>query len=58
MLILARKIGERICIGDDVVIEIRKIEPGRVSIGVLAPQSVPVNREELHCKLHQHEEER
>lgn len=48
MLVLTRKAGESIVIGDNVVIDIMEIKgKGRVKIGVKAPQHVPVSRGEL-----------
>lgn len=47
MLVLTRKERERICIGDDIVIEVTDIRSGRVRIGIIAPANVKVMREEL-----------
>ena len=47
VLCLTRRIGERILIGKDVVIEVRGVEQGRVRIGVIAPRDTTVLREEL-----------
>jgi carbon storage regulator len=47
MLILSRKVGERILIGDDIVVYIAKVRGKTVSIGIEAPKNVPVNREEI-----------
>jgi carbon storage regulator len=47
MLVLTRKIGERIYIGDDVVITIVKVEGQRTRIGIDAPDNVPIWRQEL-----------
>jgi len=47
MLVLARKRGERIHIGDNIVITIVEIDRGRVRIGVEAPRDIPVFRQEL-----------
>lgn len=49
MLILTRKIGESILVGDNIVVEIRDIRPGRVSVGIAAPSEVCVLREEVKC---------
>ena len=47
MLTLTRMVGERIVIGDDIVIEVRAILDGRqVRIGIDAPRHVPVHRAE------------
>jgi len=47
MLILGRKINERIRIGDDVVITVCGFARGRVNIGIEAPDKVAILREEL-----------
>ncbi|MEM9070789.1 MAG: carbon storage regulator [Myxococcota bacterium] len=47
MLTLTRRVGERIYIGDDVVVEVVSIGPNRVRIGVRALKSVPIVRGEL-----------
>jgi len=47
MLVLSRKSGERILIGDNVVINIVRIGPNTVKIGIDAPKSVSIVREEL-----------
>lgn len=48
MLVLTRRIGERLRIGDDVIIAIIGFKGSQVRIGVEAPKSVPVDREEIH----------
>ncbi|TWU35769.1 hypothetical protein Q31b_52040 [Novipirellula aureliae] len=53
MLVLSRKIGERITIGDDVQITITRIAGGRVTIGIDAPKSVTVRRNELAIQNHE-----
>ncbi|TWU03417.1 carbon storage regulator [Neorhodopirellula pilleata] len=47
MLVLSRKVGERITIGDDVQIVITRVAGGRVTIGIDAPKQVAVRRNEL-----------
>jgi carbon storage regulator len=47
MLVLSRKAGERILIGEDIVINIVRIGPNTVKIGIEAPKSVNIIREEL-----------
>ncbi len=51
MLVLTRKRGERIMIGDDVVITILEVTGDQVRVGVEAPRSVPVMREELQSEI-------
>ncbi|QDS94696.1 hypothetical protein FF011L_34760 [Roseimaritima multifibrata] len=47
MLVLSRKIGERITIGEDIRIIITRIANGRVTIGIDAPKQIAVRRNEL-----------
>jgi carbon storage regulator len=47
MLILARKMSESIYIGDDVRITVVQIRPGRVRLGIEAPDNVRVRRNEF-----------
>jgi carbon storage regulator len=47
MLVLTRKIGERIHIGNDVVITVVKVEGQRTRIGIDAPHHMPIWRQEL-----------
>lgn len=51
MLVLSRKIGERILIGDKIAITVVKIGHGGVRIGVEAPPELAVVREELAEEL-------
>ncbi len=47
MLIITRRPGEKVIIGDDVVVEVMEIVGNQVRIGVRAPRSVGVYREEI-----------
>jgi carbon storage regulator len=47
MLILSRQVGERIYIGDNIVISVEDIDRGKIRIGIEAPKEVKVFREEL-----------
>lgn len=47
MLVLSRKIGEKLMIGDDVVLTINRISGNRVAIGIEAPRDVRIVRGEL-----------
>jgi len=46
MLILTRKKGESIAIGDDIRIQVLNVKGGQVRIGIKAPRDIPVDREE------------
>lgn len=47
MLVLSRKINERILIGPDIEITIVEMRGGKVRVGIKAPNRVPVHRAEL-----------
>ncbi|MFL5845569.1 MAG: carbon storage regulator CsrA [Solirubrobacteraceae bacterium] len=47
MLIITRKPGEKIMLGDDVVVEVIEVSGSSVRIGIAAPRSLPVYREEI-----------
>lgn len=51
MLILTRRIGETLMIGDDVTVTVLDIRNGQVRIGVDAPKEIPVHREEIHQRI-------
>lgn len=55
MLVLSRKVGERIWIGDEISVTVVRITGGGVRIGIEAPSEMPVVREELKVKLEQAE---
>lgn len=46
MLMLNRRVGEKILIGDDVWVTVIEIGHGRVLLGIEAPRDVPVHRQE------------
>jgi len=47
VLVLTRLVGERIQVGDDVVVTIVRIEGGKVKVGVDAPDHIKISRMEL-----------
>lgn len=49
MLVLSRKRGERIVIGDNVIIEVVDIRGEKVRIGIVAPDDVEVDRSEVRA---------
>ncbi|SFD07304.1 carbon storage regulator, CsrA [Pseudomonas citronellolis] len=56
MLILTRRTGETIHIGDDIVITVLGQQSGQVRIGVSAPKAVPVHRQEVLRRIQAGEE--
>ena len=47
MLVLSRKVGERILIGPDIAVTVGRVTGGGVRLGIEAPPELPVVREEL-----------
>jgi carbon storage regulator len=47
MLVLSRKLGEKIVIGDNIIVTVVKIDRNQIRIGIEAPHDVPVYREEI-----------
>jgi carbon storage regulator len=52
MLVLSRKLGERIMIGDRVAVTVVKLGNGQVRLGIEAPRELAVFREEINPRLH------
>lgn len=51
MLVLSRKVGESIVIGSDVIITVLEVRGDHARIGIDAPRSVSVHRQEVHDEL-------
>jgi carbon storage regulator len=51
MLRISRRAGERIILGDDVVIEVMEVRGQTVRIGIDAPRSLPIYREEIWLEV-------
>lgn len=51
MLILTRRVGENVIVGDDIVISVIEVRGDAVRIGIQAPRSVSVHREEVYREL-------
>jgi carbon storage regulator len=50
MLVLTRKVGERIVIGDGILVTVVSVQGGKVRVGIAAPPAVPVDRAEVHAR--------
>jgi carbon storage regulator len=56
MLILTRRVGETLMIGDDVTVTVLGVKGNQVRIGVSAPKNVPVHREEIYERIRKEKE--
>ena len=57
MLILTRKVGESVLIGDDISITVLSVRGNQVKLGVQAPKEVSVHREEIYQRILQSKDE-
>ena len=53
MLVLTRRGGESIVIGNDVTVTVLEVRGDQVRIGIDAPKSVPIHREEVYVQVQQ-----
>ncbi len=53
MLILTRRVGESIIIGDDVSVMVLGVKGNQVRFGITAPQDISVHREEIYERIRQ-----
>jgi carbon storage regulator len=52
MLILTRRVGESLMVGDDIVLAVLGVNGNQVRIGIEAPSEVAVHREEVFNRIH------
>ena len=55
MLILTRRVGEKLMIGDDISVTILGVKGNQVRIGVHAPSDVSIHREEIYDRIQEEE---
>ena len=48
MLVLSRRVGEKILIGDDIVVMVTEVRGDKVQLGIDAPKEVSVHRQEVY----------
>ena len=51
MLVLTRKVGESIQVGDDIRLTVLSVQGQNVKMGILAPREIAVHREEIYAKI-------
>jgi carbon storage regulator len=51
MLILTRRVGENLRIGDNVTVAVLGVKGNQVRVGIEAPRDVPVHREEIYERI-------
>ena len=51
MLILTRRVGETIVIGNDIEVKVLAVKGSQVRVGIAAPREVEVHREEIYQKI-------
>jgi carbon storage regulator len=56
MLILTRRVGETLMVGDDVTVTVLGVKGNQVRIGVNAPKNVAVHREEIYDRIRKENE--
>jgi carbon storage regulator len=51
MLILTRRVGETVMIGDGISVTVLDVKGNQIRLGIAAPKEIPVHREEVYVRL-------
>lgn len=57
MLVLSRKLGQRIMIGENIEVVVTENKGGVVRLGIVAPKDVPIHREEVFYRIQREEQQ-
>jgi len=58
MLILTRRVGETLMVGEDITVTVLGVKGNQVRVGINAPRNVAVHREEIYNKIQRDDEEK
>ena len=51
MLILTRRVGTTIMVGDEVTVTVLAVKGGQIRLGITAPKNIPIHREEVYERI-------
>jgi carbon storage regulator len=57
MLILTRRVGETLMIGDEITVSVLSLKGGQVRVGINAPRNIAVHREEIYKRIQLEQEQ-